>query len=199
MRQCLVLSTYTPQPSHSEQTQTLPPSCQQAPPSSLTPRPLTRHSLDATWPGACPLIPPLLLLQPLTSPLDWAPWLSFRWYHGVMQLTNSLSVLLTRRWACWEHRLSFFYSGPTGHSVNTCWVNEEAKQQRTCWESECDVCVLLCASTWKILMMIFCIWLYLDCTDVNILFMLLYYNFAIDVTIGGNWVKHSETSLYFFL
>ena len=93
----------------------------------------------------------------------------------------------------------FFYSGPTGHSVNTCWVNEEAKQQRTFWESECDVCVLLCASTWKILMMIFCIWLYLVCTDVNILFMLLYYNFAIDVTIGGNWVKHSETSLYFFL
>ena len=47
--------------------------------------------------------------------------------------------------------------------------------------------------------MMFCFLLYLDCTDVNILFVLLYYNFAIVVTIGGNWVKYSETSLYFFL
>lgn len=140
-----------------------------------------RVSTDPALASSAPHLSSGLRVVPLRA---WGPWLSFQWYHGVMELTNSLSAFLTRWWACWEHRLSFFYSGPVGHSVNTCWVNEEAKQQRTFWESECDVCVLLCASTWKILMMMFCIWLYLDCTDVNILFMLLYYNFATDVTMG---------------
>lgn len=47
-------------------------------------------------------------------------------------------------------------------------------------------------------MMVFCIWLYLDCTNAGFLVVILYYSLQ-DVTTGVNWLKGTWISPYYFL
>ena len=40
--------------------------------------------------------------------------------------------------------------------------------------------------------------LYLDCINLSILVVILYYHFLQDVTVWRNWIKHAPISLYHF-
>lgn len=117
----------------------------------MTPSPLTRHSLDLP---DLEITDPALALSLHHPCLGWVLCIPV----ALCAKPSNGIIILYCDWlipclsASWDGKLfegsdcPLFIVGPTGHSINMCWVNEKHWERWAFWESECDVFILLYAS-----------------------------------------------------